>query len=335
MKTISAITGLACLFSLVISSRVFAETPVPPKDPLTLGNEFYDKGDYAAAAQQYLLATKGSAGGLQRAFAWFNLGNCQVQTHAYNRAVVAYRRSVEAAPNFSRGYQILGDVYYTIGALPEAVVAYRRLLELEESSVHAHQMLGECSLKTGDITDALRHFDAAVKLEPDLPDLYLAEAEAYSDVRDYAQAEKVLQEGLLRMSKPTAEGYFYLGQLYELDENPQKAVRAYEEGLLLAPKRADYYMRIAGIHDRAGDDFLSLLTLEQGIRSGIQRPDFYLRRGMIYFHQQRYDHALEEFRKAYDQGSPQARTGIENVAAVYFNAGKKAKGDSVMAGLAR
>ncbi len=310
-------------------AMIFAQPPAaPPKDPLALGNDLYEKGKYAEAAAQYFEATKSKAGGLQRSFAWFNLGNCQVQTKAYNRAIVAYRRSIEEAPNFSRGYQIIGDVYYTIGSMAEAEVAYRRLLELEPTSVHAHQMLGECALKVGDITDALRHFDAAVKLEPDLPDLYLGMAEAYADLRDYTQAEKVLKEGLLRMSKPTADGYFYLGQLYELDENPEKAVRAYEEGLLLAPKRADYYMRIAGIHERAGDDFLSLLTLGDGLRAGVQRPDFYLRRGTIYFHQQRYDHALEEFRKAYSLGSPQGRTGIENVAAAYFNAGKKARADS-------
>lgn len=307
------------------------QTPAPPKDPLALGNELYDKGNYTEAATQYFKATKSASGDLQRAFAWFNLGNCQVQARAYNKAVVAYRRSIEEAPNFSRGYQILGDVFYTIGAIPDAVVAYRRLAELEETSAHAQQMLGECALKVGDITEALRHLDAAVKIEPDLPDLYLAMAQAYAEIRDYGQAEKVLQEALSRMSKPTAEGYFYLGQLFELDGNLPKAVRAYEEGLLLAPKRADYYQRIASIHQRAGDDFLALLILEQGQRAGIQKPEFYLLRGVIFFRQQRYDHALEEFRKAYDLGSPQGRTGIENVAAAYFNAGKKAVGDSVMA----
>ncbi len=324
---------LLSLLALASMGLAQTQTPPPPKDPLTLGNELYDKGDYAAAAGQYFQATKSSVGGLQRAFAWFNLGNCQVQAKAYNRAVVAYRRSVEEAPNFSRGYQILGDVYYTLGAIPEAEVAYRRVLEIDETSMHAYQMLGECALKVGDVTEALRNLDAAVKLEPDLPDLYLAEAEAYSDVRDYGQAEKVLQEGLLRMSKPAAEGYFYLGQLYELDENPQKAIRAYEEGLLLAPKRADYYMRIASIDEKVGDDFLALLVLEQGIRAGIQKPDFYLLRGTIFFKQQRYDHALEEFRKAYALGSPQGRTGMENVAAAYFNEGNKAMGDSVMSAI--
>ena len=183
------------------------------------------------------------------------------------------------------------------------------------------------------MTEALRHFDAALKLDPDLPDVYLASAEAYARIRDYTSAQKVLEQALLRMSKPSAEGYFYLGQLYELDGNNRKAVRAYEEGLLLQPKRADYYVRIAGIHERANDDFLALLILDQGLQAGIQRPDFHLRRGGIFFSQQRYERALEEFKKAYALGSPQGRTGIENVAAAYYNAGKKKEAEAVTASL--
>jgi tetratricopeptide (TPR) repeat protein len=302
-------------------------------DPLNLGNAFYEKGDFSRAAEQYRIATRDTNSALQRAFAWFNLGNCHVQTGSYNKAIVSYRRSVEESPNFTRGYQLIGDVYYTIGAIGEATAAYVRLLELEETSVHAHQMLGECALKGGDVTEALRHFDAALKLDPDLPDVYLASAEAYARIRDYASAEKVLEQALMRMSKPSAEGYFYLGQLYELDGNNRKAVRAYEEGLLLQPKRADYYMRIAGIHERANDDFLALLILDQGIQAGVQRADFHLRRGGIFFSQQRYERALEEFKKAYSMGSPQGRTGIENVAAAYYNAGKKKEAEAVTASL--
>lgn len=324
---------LAAALFLAVSAGAQARPDTARPDPLTLGNAFYDKGDYSKAAEQYLIAARDTTSNIQRSFAWFNLGNCHVQNSAYNKAIVAYRRSIEESPNFTRAWQLLGDVYFTIGALGEATVAYRRLLELEEGSVHARRMLGECALKGGDVTEALRNFDAALKLDPDIPDVYLATAEAYARIRDYPAAEKVLEQALLRMSKPTPEGYFYLGQLYELDGNPRKAVRAYEEGLLLAPKRADYYLRIASIHERAGDEFLSLLILEQGIQAGLERPDFHLRRGTLFFRQQRYDRALEEYRKAYALGSPQGRVGIENVAAAWFNAGKKKEADEVLASL--
>lgn len=313
--------------------RTGAPTDSVPPDPLNVGNEFYEKGQYARAAEQYLKVTRDTTSSLRRAFAWFNLGNCHVQTNSYHRAIIAYRRSVEEAPNFSRGYQLLGDVYYTIGAIGEATAAYRRLLDLEEGSVRARQMLGECALKGGDVTEALRNFEAAIKLDPDLPQVYLAMAEAYARIRDYKSAQKVLEEALLRLPRPVAAGYFYLGQLYELDEQPRKAVRAYEEGLLLDPERTEYYQRIASIHEQAGDDFLALLILEQGIEAGIERADFHLRRAGILFRQERYGRALEEYRRARELGSPQGRTGIENVAAVWFNAGKKDEAEAVLAEL--
>jgi tetratricopeptide (TPR) repeat protein len=330
-----SLAGIAISAVLVFAANALAQAPADTaiKDPLTLGNAFYEKGEYSRAAEQYLIAARDTTSNIQRSFAWFNLGNCHVQGGAYNKAIVAYRRSIEEAPNFTRAWQLLGDVYYTIGAIGEATVAYRRLLELEETSVHARQMLGESALKGGDVTEALRHFDAALKLDPDIPDIYLAIAEAHARIRDYPAAQKVLEQALLRMSKPTAEGYFYLGQLYELDGNPRKAIRAYEEGLLLAPTRAEYYMRIAGLHERAGDDFLSLLILEQGINAGLQRPDLHLRRGTLFFRQQRYERALEEYRKAYALGSPAGRVGIENVAAAWFNAGKKKEADALIASL--
>ena len=330
MKSFLMICWMGWCFSLSAAQDSTATPVTTNKDPLSLGNTLYEKGDYPAAAEQYRNAARSTAPGLQRAFAWFNLGNCHVRTKALHKAVVAYRRSVEDAPNFSRGWQLLGDVAFTVGAWAEAAVAYRRLLELEEGSIHARRMLGECALKAGDYADALRHFDAAIKAEPDLPEVHMAMAEAYASIRDYSSAEKVLEEAMLEMSQPSAEGYFYLGQLYELDENSRRAVRAYEEGLLLQPLRADYYLRIVGIHEQSGDDFLALLTLEQGYRAGIRRADFPLRSGAILFRQGRLDRALEEFRKAYVLGDPRGRTGIENVAAAYYNAGKKGRGDEVM-----
>src|SRR5690606_36271325 len=51
-----------------------ASAPAIPKDPLANGNRLYEKGDYAAAAEQYLLAARTAKVGINRAFAWFNLG---------------------------------------------------------------------------------------------------------------------------------------------------------------------------------------------------------------------------------------------------------------------
>lgn len=299
-------------------------------DPMAAGNLLYDKGEYAAAAELYRKAALGARSGINRAYAWFNLGNCHVQTKAYHKAVVAYRRSLEQNPLFSRAWYILGEVYYQLGAIGDAVPCYRRVIEIDGPTVRAYQMLGECALKGGDIPEALRNFEAALKLEPDQVDVYLAMAEAHARIRDFESAQKVMEEALLMLPNPPADAYFYLGQLYELGGNDRKAVRAYEEGLMVDRKRADYILRIAGIHEKNGDDFLALLTLEQAVNAGVKRPDIRLKRGVLFFRQKRYERALEEFKAAYALGSLQGRNGIENVAAAYHNAGDRKRSEAIL-----
>lgn len=308
-----------------------SQAPAAPQNTLTNGNLLYEKGDYAAAAEQYRQAAMKSKTVIDRAFAWFNLGNCHVQTKAYNKAVVAYRRSIEESPTFTRAWSILGEVYYNMGAVGDAVPCFHRVLEIDGPNMRAYQMLGELALQAGDVPEALQNFEASLKIEPDQADIYLAMAEAYTRIRDYASAIKVMNDALLILQNPPAEMYFYLGQLHENDGNDRKAVRAYEEGLLIDPKRVEYYMRIAGIHEHDGDEFLALLTLEQAIHAGIKRPEIRVKRGLIFFSQARYERALEEFKAAFELGSNQGRSGIENVAAVYFNKGDKKKAEESLA----
>jgi len=319
------------LFILPAAAAVEKTKGEQKPNPIAQGNALYEKGDYAGAADLYRQVALTSTRPLQRAFAWFNLGNCHVQTQSYNKAIVAYQRSVESSPGFSRAWSVLGDVYYQLHAIGEATACYRRVLENEGEDFHARQMLGECALQGGDVTEALKNLDAAIKIEPELPDLYLAQSEALARIRDYEGAEKVMEQALLRLSRPPADAFFYLGQLYELDGKNRKAVRAYEEGVSYAPKRKEYWFRIANIHQREGDDFLALLTLEQAIASGLKDAEMHLRRALIFFDQRRYDKALDEFALARDLGSPQGRRGIENIAAVYANSGDGEKAQAVRA----
>ncbi len=302
-------------------------------DPLAEGNALYEKGEYTAAADAYRKVAQSSRATANRAFAWFNLGNCHVQNKAYHKAIVAYRRSIEESPTFTRGWTLLGDVYYSLGAVGDAFPCYRRVLEIDGPNFHAYQMLGELALKGGDVAEALQNFEAALKIDPDEAEIYMAMAEAHTRIRDYTSAIQVMDQALLILRSPPADAYFYLGQLQELNGDDRKAVRAYEDGLFIDPKRTDYYLRIAGLHEKHGDDFLSLLTLEQAMHAGIKKPDIRLKRGMIYFAQARYERALEEFQAAYALGSYQGRQGMQNVAAVYYNSGDRKRASVVMSQL--
>jgi tetratricopeptide (TPR) repeat protein len=330
--------GIAFALSLSLMGNVFGQSPsppAPPPDPLVLGNAAYEKGDFSAAANHYKKAAFEGRQSLYRAFAWFNLGNCQVQTESLPRAIVCYRRSLENNPHFTRAWRLLGDVYFQLNAIGEATVCYRRVLEEEPEDGHAQRMLGECALRGGDVVEALRRLDAAAKVEPDRAENYLAQAEALETIRDFPAAESTLEDALFRLPKPSAEGFFYLGYLFEREgdgegKSVDKAIRAYEEGLLLAPRRAEYYERIAGLQERQDHDFLALLTYERAVKAGIKPATFHLRMGLIYFDQGRMEKAAESFGHAWIGGEPRGRTGLENIAAVWHNSGKTQRSDSLL-----
>src|SRR5690606_3108886 len=46
-----------------------APDPLPP-DPLVLGNQFYEKGEWARAAEQYRIVTRDTNSALRRAYGW-------------------------------------------------------------------------------------------------------------------------------------------------------------------------------------------------------------------------------------------------------------------------
>jgi tetratricopeptide (TPR) repeat protein len=204
------------------------------------------------------------------------------------------------------------------------------VIELERDHLHAWQLLGENFLKVGDVTQAMKSFDQSLRLDPDAIGVYYAMAETHSRIRDYQSAQEVLQEAALLSPQVTADVYFRLGYLYERSEQPKKAISAYEEGLLLDPKRLNVYFQIARIYQDTDSDYLALLTLENANQAGLQDASIYLEKGRIYFTQKRWERALTAFMKAYEKGSLRARDGIENVANTYWNQGKKERSEDIL-----
>ena len=54
------------------------------------------------------------------------------------------------------------------GRLPEAMVHYQKALELAPDDPVAHNNLGTLLARAGQLSEAIRHFEAAVRLNPRL-----------------------------------------------------------------------------------------------------------------------------------------------------------------------
>jgi Flp pilus assembly protein TadD len=86
------------------------------------------------------------------------------------------RKAVKADPGLGNGWELLGYILHTRGALPEARECYRRLEKIDPGSLAAQLNLILLSLSAGDRPGARKHLEKAGKISPDGEDVILAGA---------------------------------------------------------------------------------------------------------------------------------------------------------------
>ncbi len=292
---------------LLVAVFAFCQ-PLFAEDFFKQANELYDQGDYKRAVKMYRAAIQD---GQYEPFAWFNLGNSLVQLDKKNIAIVAYRRTVELMPDFSRAWVLLGDLYYLGGDYGLSISAYKRALDLGEESDHIHYALGECFLKSHGLALAQKHFEAATRLNPDRIDAWYGLAEVYERLGDYEYAVKTLKRAVDNTASAGADVHYTLSH-YLIDPQNTSARR--------------YLAQMYLVDD---SPWMAIFTLEEGLRFGKGRDLLLVDLGQIYFSQKRYGEALENYMNAWKLGNSQGRIGAENVGNAYYNAGDEAKSQEV------
>lgn len=308
------------LVFFVFVSSTFAE------DFFAKANALYDEGKYKESVPYYRAAIEE---GRYEPFAWFNLGNALVQLKRHSVAMVAYRRAVELLPNFTRAWILLGDIYYVGGDIGMAIASYGRAIELGENTDHLHFALAECYLRGNDYTNAQKHYEKALDINPDRMDAWYGLADVYEKLEDYEKAIETLEKALQFTATAGADVHFTLSHFYMGMDSTKKALHAMENGLMMNPNNVSARRYLAQMYVDAGEPWMALFTLEDGLKHNVSKADLYVDMGQIYFLQKRYDEAFENYLNAWKLGASQGRLGAENVGHIWYNAGDEVKADSL------
>lgn len=311
---------LVALLVLLFASLAFSQ------DFFKQANELYDKGEYKQAVKMYRAAIQD---GRYEPFAWFNLGNTLVQLGKNNIAMVAYKRTVELMPDFTKAWVLLGDLYYLGKDYGLSIAAYNRAIELGEESDHIHYALGECFLKSHGLALAQKHFEAAVRLNPDRIDAWYGLAEVYETLGDYEFAIKTLKRAVDNAASAGADVHYTLSHYYARMDSSKKAIREMESGLLLDPQNSSARRYLAQMYLKDAAPWMAIFTLEEGLRFEKDKSLLLVDLGQIYFSQNRLEEALENYLGAWKLGNAQGRLGAENVGNAYYNAGDDSRAQEV------
>jgi len=147
---------------------------------------------------------------------WNDLGEALRLQQRYAEAIAAYRRALEAAPDFTPAANNLGVALAMTGALDEAEAELVAATERCQDDPFSWNSLGVVRQRLGRLEEALIAYETAVRLKPDF-------AEALANYKDLLEAQPELIEGSVRR----------LAEL--LKEQQEKAMQASGKRVSQAP----------------------------------------------------------------------------------------------------
>ncbi len=168
-------TPLSMLRISTNGKQVVVHPPVAkarPYEPLT--------GQFVLNFETSTLARKIHAMASRSAEEWFELGmSCDSNPDSLGQAAQAYRKAVDAAPEWVEARINLGTTLYQLGRMEEAREEFSHAVDLETGNALAEFNLG-CVLEQLDQTrEAIHHLRRALEIAPALADAHLNLALAY------------------------------------------------------------------------------------------------------------------------------------------------------------
>jgi tetratricopeptide (TPR) repeat protein len=182
----SAQTPLSKLRISTNGKQVVVYPPVPtacPFEPLT--------GQFVLNFETSEVAEKVHAMASRSAEEWFEFGMmCDSNSESLDQAAEAYRKAVEAAPDWLEARINFGTALYQLGRMRDAREQFMIAVDFEPENALAEFNLGCVLEQLGDTEEAISHLSRAVELAPTLADAHLNLALAYEKS---GQAQNVLR----------------------------------------------------------------------------------------------------------------------------------------------
>ncbi len=164
-----------------------------PREYYFRGNEYYEKGDYDKAIENYNMAIILNPSFME---AYFNRGLCYYNKKDYDKAIKNYTKAIELDPNNAVIYNNRGDAYYKLQKYDLAIKDYDRALDLNKKYLKAYYNRGLAYAVMEDYDSAINDFSKVIELDPDFAEAYYVRGLAYEYLENYDRAIEDFQKAL-------------------------------------------------------------------------------------------------------------------------------------------
>ena len=233
------------------------------------------------------------------------LAEVYLELERYSEAERIYGQVVDYNPKSKRGWIGLGKSYQAQLRYMEGIKAYIEASILDVSDAEPLFLLGRLYIDLNQIEKSLVHFEKAIKVNPNYPNVYYHSGRAAllkGDLKlalEYANKERQKNPNI-------AESYLLAAEIYDINQEYQMCSAEYQKALKLRPQGSEIYIKMARCYRLAGSGDIAenMLNIAASIESG--NPDIYKEQGAIFESRMDYRAAVVAFEK-YLMLSPNAR----------------------------
>jgi type IV pilus biogenesis/stability protein PilW len=166
----------------------------------------------------------------------FDIGLVYLYRERYDQAIQHLQRAITLKPDFAPAINSLGNAYLAKGDWDRAIEAYQRIIEdVFYGTPHfALSNMGLAYYQKKDYAEAEKHFQEALKMNPDFVNALAGLATTYMATGRYDDAIAKLERAVRKEPK-LPHLHLELGKAYEGKRNLPKAREEYQRAAELAP----------------------------------------------------------------------------------------------------
>jgi superkiller protein 3 len=286
-----------------------------------LGFVSKQQGVYPQAIGLYLQAIERFEGDRYKAISWNNLGNVYSVLGRNQDAVEAYQQAIALNKNYALPWNSLGETFARLERLAEAAAAYQEAIRLNPHYVLAYHNLGDAHWQLTRYDEAGAAYRQAIALDEQYVWPYHNLALLYDERGEYEQALKYYNLAIER--HPSAEQKAVLadkmGDLYRINDQPQRAIDAYRRAAGFDPGYASPWYNLGNIQAGLEQDDEAIAAYRKAIALKPGDPWPYHNLALVYEKREVYGEAIALYQQAIERQRTDRDRAIswENLGNVY------------------
>ncbi|MGV8176905.1 MAG: AAA family ATPase [Candidatus Bilamarchaeaceae archaeon] len=165
---------------------------------------------------------------------YYQLGNDYYEKGNYDKAIENYNMAILLNPIFSEAYFNRALSYYQLKNFEKSTADYTKAAELDPNNPIIYNNRGDAYYRKQDYNSAVKDYDKAISLNPDYMKAFYNRGLSYASLEDYEKAIEDFTK-VNELSPEFAEAYHLRGLAKEYAGDIPGAIADYEQALKLKP----------------------------------------------------------------------------------------------------